>query len=116
MTGVEILSSNEVAIEYAFNWPIFWIFCGITVGIFVAIGIYYTVQGECSWGVIPTLASLGLILGAVFGCLAGGTSSVPVKYTTEYKVVLSDEVSMNEFYEHYEVVEQEGKIFTVREK
>jgi hypothetical protein len=35
---------------------------------------------------------------------------------TRYQVTVSDEVTLNEFYEHYEVIAQDGKIFTVREK
>lgn len=34
----------------------------------------------------------------------------------EYKVIIDDNVSMTEFYEHYEVVDQDGKIFIIREK
>lgn len=39
----------------------------------------------------------------------------PTAYETHYKVLISDEVSMNEFLEQYEIIDQEGKIFTVRE-
>ena len=34
----------------------------------------------------------------------------------EYKVTISDEVSMNDFLEKYEIIDQEGKIFTVKER
>ena len=35
---------------------------------------------------------------------------------TEYEVIISDEVSMNEFNEKYEIVEQRGKIYTIKER
>ena len=35
---------------------------------------------------------------------------------TEYKVIISDDVSWNEFNEKYEVIDQEGKIYTIKEK
>lgn len=34
----------------------------------------------------------------------------------EYKVIISDEVSLNEFYDKYEIVDQEGKIYTIKER
>ena len=34
----------------------------------------------------------------------------------EYKVTISDSVSFNEIYEKYEIVEQEGEIYTIRER
>lgn len=34
----------------------------------------------------------------------------------EYQVTIDDSVSMNEFYEKYEIVEVNGKIYTIREK
>ena len=34
----------------------------------------------------------------------------------EYKVAISDSVSFNELYGKYEIVEQEGEIYTIRER
>ena len=34
----------------------------------------------------------------------------------EYKVTIDDSVSMNEFLDKYEIIDQEGKIYTVKEK
>ena len=34
----------------------------------------------------------------------------------EYKVTISDSVSFNELYEKYEIVEQEGEIYTIQER
>jgi len=34
----------------------------------------------------------------------------------EYKVTISDDVGFNEFNKKYEVVEQEGEIYTIRER
>ena len=34
----------------------------------------------------------------------------------EYNVIISDEVSLTEFNEKYEIIEQNGKIYTVRER
>lgn len=35
---------------------------------------------------------------------------------TQYKVIISDEENFTEFSEKYEVLEQDGKIYTIKEK
>lgn len=87
MTGVEILATQEVATAFTFNSTSF---C-IVLGIFI-VG--------------------GFLLGAVAGIVE---CDCPSEYETQYKVTISDEVSMNEFLERYEIIDQEGKIYTVRE-
>lgn len=116
MQGVEILASAQVATEWANNWTAFWIVAIIVFGIFLFMGIdVYLVSYNV--GDIVSSCIFGIILGALGGVLIGycllGT---PISHETQYKVTISEEVSMTEFYEHYEVIEQDGKIFTVREK
>lgn len=49
--------------------------------------------------------------GIVCGCL------IPKeKHETRYQVTVDDSVSMNEFQNKYEIIEVEGKIYTVRER
>jgi hypothetical protein len=50
------------------------------------------------------------------GLMAGTIFSIPTTHKVQYKVTISDEVSMNEFLEKYEIIEQEGKIYTIEEK
>ena len=116
MTGVEILTNNEVVVEYVFNWTAFWIVSSVVFVIIAMIGIWSYISDECSVGIIPTLCVFGVFVGITFGGLMGHVIGKPVEYATEYKVTISDEVSMTEFYEQYEVIDQDGKIFTVREK
>ena len=113
MNGVEILSTQEVEIEYDFNSTAFCIAFGIVCFIFIIYGIYQSIKFY-DW--IGYYIVLGLILGIAIGLLVGTTFGTPSKYETQYKVAVSDEVLMNEFNEKYEIVEQEGKIYTVRER
>lgn len=116
MPGVEILTSNEVAVEWAFNWTGFWIVGIVTFVIVTAIGLYQWLSGNCSFGIVPALIIIGLIAGGSFGSIIGTCLQRPVEYTTEYKVTISDDVSLNEFNEKYEIVGQDGKIYTIRER
>ena len=58
----------------------------------------------------------GLIFGAVFGYFSGENSGVPIAHENHYKVIVSDEVPMNEFLGKYEIINNEGKIYTVIER
>ena len=53
--------------------------------------------------------------GILIGIIAGGASATPVSYETHYKVTVDDSVSINEFLDTYEIIDQEGKVITVKE-
>jgi predicted ABC-type sugar transport system permease subunit len=114
MTGVEILATEEVVIATAFNWVAFCLSICFFLGVagIVSVFVLYNPDTET---VVLSLA-LGLVFGVLIGALCAINSASPTEYETQYKVTISDEVSMNEFLEHYEIIDQEGKIFTVREK
>lgn len=110
MDGVTILATEQVASSFSFNW---WacLIGFIIFGVFtIAIGLAHDMLGDA---IIYILAG---IFGIVAGVIAGFAFGIPTEYETQYKVTVTSDVSMAEFYEHYEVVEQEGLIFTVKEK
>jgi len=114
MTGVEILAIEEVAVTFGFDWNIFWAaFTIVTAFITIVVGV-------CC---MPELGWWSFVAGAIAGCLFGAflcalfaRNTLPLEYETQYKVTISDEVSMNSFLERYEIIDQEGKIYTVRDK
>lgn len=114
MTGIEILAAKEVVAAYEFSWVIY-------VGIIIVAAILSAAVGYCCSEPRPTIqnAIVGLIIGGLFGAIIGlapASCIIPCEYETQYKVIISDEVSMNEFLEKYEIVNTEGKIYTVRER
>lgn len=115
MTGIEVLSTSEIVSKYAYNRPTICIAFGVVFCIFLTIGIAMSIESH-DW----TYLFLGMLSGVVIGfCVAGLVSSItstPEEYDTRYKITVSDEVLMNEFFEKYEVLGQEGKIYTVRER
>ena len=115
MTGIEVLSTSEIVSKYAYNRPTICIAFGVTFCIFLTIGIAMSVE-MYDW----TYLFLGIFSGIIIGfCVAGliwSITSTPEEYETRYKIAISDEVLMNEFFEKYELLEQEGKIYTVRER
>jgi hypothetical protein len=116
MTGVEILAMEEVATVFVFNFTVFWITFGIIF--FGIIGMFLVVSCATffDWTDFFVIFFVGAIFGVLFGMLSGTVTEIPTEYETQYKVTISDEVSMNEFLAKYEIVDQEGKIYTVRER
>lgn len=116
MSGVEILSIIEEPIllfnERAFGSTFF-----ITLGIFLFIGICISIE-DCEWWFyLPLFSIVGVIAGILLGVLAGGLFVQKTdEVETTYKVIISEEVSLNDFMEKYEIIDQEGKIYTVKER
>ena len=113
MNGIEILATEQVATEYSFNWLTFGITFGIMVLVMFLYGLFDSAT-EISELWIPVV--IGMIFGVILGGIFGFTSSTPTKYETQYEVLISDETSINEFLEEYEIIDQNGKIYTIREK
>ena len=105
MEGVTILSSFQVATDY--NISIVWALI-IWTAIIVICGVVCEIWFD--------FGGFGIVLGFLAGLLILGAIIQPVNYETRYKVIIDDSISMIEFYEKYEVIEQEGLIFTVKER
>ena len=114
MTGIEVLVAQEVVTESIFNWPMFWIVFGAISGLFILIGIILSLI-DYDWSNLG-VCIIGFIFGLFFGVVVGSALDIPTAYETHYKVTISDEVSMNDFLEKYEIIDQEGKIYTIRER
>lgn len=114
MSGVDILAMEEIITETTCDW---WL-AGL---IYLAIAI---VGGVIGFFIGNDCKVFDILLGFLVGCLAGlpiwlsvyAVTNTPVAYENQYKVTVTDEVSMNEFMGKYEIIEQDGKIYTVRER
>ena len=113
MDGVTILSQRDISTG-VLNMTAFWIAFWIVTSL-LFIGVICAIKYSEEWImalwfiVVPFVA---MIFGLLFGTAFGHNEC---EYT-EYKVTIDESVSMTEFYERYEVIDQEGLIFTVKEK
>ena len=115
MSGVEILSVIEEPI-LLFNEEASGITFFITLVVFFFIGSYMAIT-ESEWIYFIVIPILGIIAGVVFGLMAGGLfAQITDEVEISYKVIISEEVSLNDFMEKYEIIDQEGKIYTVKER
>ena len=110
MTGVEILTEEVV---YNTIVPEQLGAAGLILGIVFVILTFKCLNNEYNVAaVIFTVLFLICVTLYVLGLMDNENSIDHI----EYKVTISDDVSLTEFNEKYEIIEQDGKIYTVRER
>ena len=110
MNGVEILSSETI---YNTILPEYWLGIGLGCALLFVFAMSLCFAND---HIILGCIYIALALGSVIvGGLGGAYSNTDISYT-EYKVTIDDSVSMNEFLDKYEILDQEGKIYTVKER
>ena len=108
MNGITILNSYE----YLTNFGSIFIMSALCVWFFavVVLVLLSLLKYGCDSWKEPVFLVICVVLTIVCGCL------IPErKYEIHYQVTVDDSVSMNEFQSKYEIIEVEGKIYTVRE-
>lgn len=119
MNGVEIL--NEIPIYDIAEWALETA-CFIFISIPLAFLIYSIIQ-QYGIGYIFLNSFYGFFIGFFITILfIIFTSKADIAYDKnsvqyyQYQVVVSDEVKFNEFMEKYEILEQNGDIYTIQER
>lgn len=110
MEGIEIL--NEVVVS---NHPVVGVIvviCGILILLISLVALVFAAKEGSFLGIIGFIATCALG-GFFIGC---GIDEVNQQPETHYQVIIDDSVPMNEFYKKYEIIEVEGKIYTIKEK
>lgn len=105
MPGIEVLNTIEITKTPIYMW-ILLIVVGFSTVAFVA---------NCDVTEIKNfiISMIGLV--AIIGLgIAGMIITEPIGY--KYEVLIDEEVNLVEFYENYEIVRQEGKIYTIKER
>lgn len=111
MAGIEILSEQIMYNTFLPEW------CAAIGVLFVLfgfpIGLAILCESDIKWPghIVMALAFIGSLM-MLFGFLSNTNS---IDYI-EYKATIDDSVSINEFLDKYEILDQEGKIYTIREK
>lgn len=110
MDGVVVLNTIEGV--YCGTWVLVLTIIGILVG-FGLTG--FLVERTVDWA---DIVSIPLYFTVFMLCIAiGAFVGYGIEETeTHYEVTINDSVSMNEFNEKYEIIEQRGEIYTVKER
>ena len=109
MTGVEILSSKIIYNTILPGW------CGAIACIALVVSCICASVFSSERKIGLTIASCVLVVVSVVVMTLSLSSNRNDISHIEYKVTIDDSVSMNEFLDKYEILDQEGKIYTVKE-
>lgn len=118
MDGLWIINVNPPG---RYPDPTGFVFGGMVVAfaIVITLGVWdygWPLDGN-EWFTVIAIGALMSILGALLGvAIWAGVSDDAKRSTTTYDVLISDEVKMNEFNERYEIVSQNGNIYTIKER
>ena len=115
MEGVKILSVEEVVNKTQFNLEIALIAAAVFALVFIIIGVFASIKNN-DWHYLMVAIVASLFVNLCLSTIFGTAFERPVEYATQYKVIVSNEVPFVDFYEKYEIIEQDGEIFTIREK
>ena len=110
MNGVEILSQETIYNTILPEW------C-LTVGLVFGV-VCIVIATRCfvdGYDIIAAIFLIIVVACVVVACLSGTHSKTDISHI-EYKVTIDDSVSMNDFIDKYEILDQEGKIYTVKER
>lgn len=109
MNGVIILNSYESLTNFD-SILLMSILCAWSLAAAI-VALFALLKYGCdSWKEFAILI-ICVVLAIVCGCL------IPEdKYETHYQVTVDNSVSMNEFQNKYEIIEVEGKVYTIRER
>ena len=109
MNGVTILSENFICKGYPKWCLLLFIFIFIISVSLLAISLEEKNKGVFIVGLIMVVSSV-LILSY------GYRVSSQLSNTKEYKITISDDVNINEFNQKYDIISQNGEIYTIRLK
>ena len=110
MNGVEILSSEAIYNTFLPIW--ISVIAFVLMFGFVALTTCWFCEEKTTLGVVGLLLIIMMFVVALLGFI---NNENDIRYI-EYKVTIDDSVSMNEFLDKYEILDQEGKIYTVKER
>ena len=107
MDGVTIL--NQDTINSLPDWSLAALVV-LIVGAFLAFVIFNIVSDTriiTAFGIMSVLFALSAVMIIVV---------TPINETATYEVIIDDNVSFTELYEHYEIIEQRGEIYILKDR
>ena len=117
LSGITILNSYDI-ITPEWNdkiFPAIVCTCIAIAGIALIIYILHDPK-RMKEAFVPSFVVILFTLFCMFASIYEFTHLPENKYQTRYEVTISDDVNFNEFNSKYEVVEQNGLIYTIVEK
>lgn len=117
LDGLNVLNTYEI-VNPEWNDKMFPAVCFAVVTLVgIALIIYiFRDKESAKQAFVPTMIVILFTLFMMVFSIYGFTHLPQNKYQTRYDVTIDDTVNFNEFNSKYEVVKQEGKIYTIKER
>lgn len=109
MDGVTILNEMVIYPDYAALGFCLFLCLGLFAGVVCLIRLAFSEQA------VGPAAALCIMAAVILALSVFIISEMKKPEVTHYQVIIDDTVPMNEFFDKYEVIKQEGKIYTVKE-
>lgn len=111
MDGITVLSQNEIMITPTWTWAITMIgFIIFAISLIIALNVNQKII-ETIFGISSICCFILFIVGICCMCFVETKTG---EYT--YKVIISDEVNFVEFNNKYEIIDQDGLIYTIKKR
>lgn len=113
LDGITVLSKTTIDVYGGWSFiPIHWILVGMAILLLVC--NMYLIFKKNDFSFIP-LSLLSLLFATIVFLITGLNTEVVDTYD-QYKVLVNEEVSMKNFTERYEILDQDGLIYIIKEK
>lgn len=112
MEGITILKVYDTIVDYMPGWSWLGFFIALAFLIVAIVSVVYMVNTK-DYSIMPFLALL-----IITACFIGGivfATAEPV-YEKRQDIYIHGDINMDEFTSRYEIIEQDGLVFTVVEK
>ena len=110
LNGITLLDAGTKVVSYTWGWSWGGFIVAIIAIFFIVISILCAVDGSGGEAFFIAGIFVGMLSLFIFA------HAKPAKTINTYSVIIDDSVSMTEFYDKYEVLNIEGKIFTITER
>ena len=109
MNGVTILNEKVV---YAHSPCLAWLIIIVFIVGFISCYILEEIHITTAIEILLTVVLYSSVIAIFFLVLA---FFIPSSDYVKYQVTIDDNVKLNEFMNKYQIIEQEGKLYTIRE-
>ena len=111
LDGITLLDTGTKVVSYTWGWSWGGFIAAIFAIFLIVVSIICMIDGTTG-GEIFFFAGIFVGMLSLFIFVHGK----PAKTINTYSVIIDDSVSMTEFYDKYEVLDIQGKIFTITER
>lgn len=113
LPGIEVLSEEFISTSFS---PLEITVLGVLLFFGMALSLILLFDAITNESVGGCIMSAIFIIAILFlvGAIAHNVAN-PTGYT-EYQVLIDDDVKWKDLYENYEIIDQKGQIYTIKEK